>query len=210
MPDGPLPTALRRLRLRALRWPGSVRDLTGVSLALVAVIAGEVLLRVLPVPAETLLTLPGVLVAWSVFGGRSAAVSAGAAGLAVIVVAQGRTGGTFEAGFDEALILLALAAALIAAGLGAQAWAKRREGRALRLLDACAADALGRIEDAHRRLATAEAEAAAARGQLTTATKELSRARRALARDGARDGGPGPPASPEADFDEALRREGGV
>lgn len=179
-----------RLARVASGWPAPVRDLGAAGLAVFAICLGELLAMALPVPAEALLALPGVLLAWLVLGGTSAVFSLLVALAVVALLGQDRVPGLVGVGVHEPLELALMAAACIAICAGARLWARRREARAELLMDACAAEAL-------RRIAAAEAETAAARHAVAQAAAEVAEARRALAR---RDAG----------IEEAMRREGGV
>jgi hypothetical protein len=204
MPPDPPRLLLMRLAARAAHWPAPLRDLGAASLALWSVCLGELLAIALPVPAEALLALPGVLVAWWALGPGSAAFAMLAAALAVAVLGGGRADRLFGAGPEEALVMLALAAALVLVCLLVRRHAAERERRAALLLDACATDAACRIAAAEARLREAEAASAAARRRLAAAEADLQRAR---------DAGRARPAaswSRDAGLDEALRREGGV
>jgi hypothetical protein len=207
MTGAALSDLLRRLAARAAAWPPLPRDLAAASLALWSVCLGELLIPLLPVPAEALLALPGVMLAWWALGGASAAFALLATLLAVDLLAGDRDSALAGAGASEVLCLLALGGALVASGIAARAWARSRERRAALLLDACARDALGRIGEADRRLARAEAEAAGARSRLAAAEAALGAAQRAAAdaavARGLRSGR-------DTAFEAAWRSEGGI
>lgn len=199
MAGGPIRSRVSALARRLGAWPPMLRDLGAASIALWSVCLGEVLMLVLPSHGEVLLALPGVLLAWWLLGGASAAFALLVAALAVGMVAAARPSGLHGVSAHEALTFLAMALALVTLCFAAQAWARGRERRAALLLDACA-------DDAVRRIAAAEAAAAAARARLDAAEAELSQARLA-ARSTA---GRGAALSRDGGFEEARRSEGGI
>ncbi|WP_372617626.1 hypothetical protein [Falsiroseomonas sp.] len=196
--------ALERLLRDVAKWPPLLRDPFAAALALWSVCLGVLLASVLPFHAEVLLALPGVVLAWLLFGGSSAAFGLLVAALAVTWVAEGRRVSLFAAGAEEALVLFLLACGLGTACLGARLWVRQRERRAALLMDACAEDAVSRISAAEVRLAEAEAGAKAARQRLARAEADLAGALRSAAEAARRD------ATLDDGFEEARRREGGV
>ncbi len=148
------------LRALVAGWPPLLRDLAAAALALWSVCLGEVLILALPLPPEAMLALPGALIAWRLFGRVSAAFALLLAMLVVELVAHGRPKGLSGPVVGEALLLLAMVAALAAVCLAARLWARREARRNALLLDACAGDALGRIAVAEARLAETAAELA--------------------------------------------------
>jgi hypothetical protein len=153
---GGAPAVLARIRRAAETWPPILRDIGAAAVALLCVCVGEVAASALPLPAEVLLALPGVLLAWFALGWPSAV-------FALLDTAE------------EPVKLALLAAALIAAVLAARVWVRARERRAGLLMDACAQEAL-------RRIAAAEAETQAAHAALSRAEAALAEARARHAR----------------------------
>ncbi len=198
------PVALARLAQQLRQWPALLRDAGGAGLALASVCLGEVLILLLPLHAEVVLALPGLLLAGLVFGGASAGFGLVCAALAVNWAAAGRPLGLLDPGIGEAGLLLALALCLLVACLGLRLRSHQRERRAELLMDACARDAAARIVAAEARLAQAESDAAAARASLSRATQELALVQRSAVQTPRRD------SLPDGGLDEALRREGGV
>ncbi len=192
--------AVRRLAARAAAWPPLLRDLGAAGVMFWSVCLGELLVILLPLPAETVLALPGALVALLVFGAPSALFGLLGVTLVVTLVAAGRPFGLFGATPQEVLTLLTMTAGLATVCLAARVWARRLARRADLLLDACAGDALRRIAEADRRVAEAEAATGAARLRLDQAQAELHRARAEAAARRGRD----------AALEEARRSEGGI
>lgn len=188
----PTAAALARLGRAAAAWPPVLRDLGAAGLALLCVCLGEVAAMALPLPAEVLLALPGVLLAGLVLGWPSALFALLVAAATVTALAPVGMPGMVGDTPAEPLKLAALGLALIAAAPAARLWARRRERRADLLMEACAQEAL-------RRIATAEAETRAAHAALSRAEAALAEARARHAR-----------ASQDAAFQEARLREGGI
>lgn len=190
-PGGAL-AVLARIRRVADAWPPVLRDLGAAAVALLSICLGEVAARALPLPTEVLLALPGVLLAWFVLGWPSAVFALLVSAAAVVVLAPEGAPGLVGDTAEEPMKLALLAAALMAPAVAARVWVRRRERRAGLLMDACAQEAL-------RRIAAAEAETETARAALSRAEAALAEARARLMR-----------ASPDAAFQEARWREGGI
>ncbi len=192
MTAGGAPAVLARIRRAAETWPPILRDIGAAAVALLCVCVGEVAASALPLPAEVLLALPGVLLAWFALGWPSAVFALLAAAAVVAVLAPDGVPGLAGDTAEEPVKLALLAAALIAAVLAARVWVRARERRAGLLMDACAQEAL-------RRIAAAEAETQAAHAALSRAEAALAEARARHAR-----------AIQDAAFQEARLREGGI
>ncbi|MDO9710325.1 hypothetical protein [Paracraurococcus lichenis] len=185
-----------RLLARVAAWPAPTRDAGAAALALAGAALAQLLVRA-GLPAEVFLAVPGVVLAGLVFGRGSslfAALLTGAVIAAAFDPAAQQAVHGIPALPSLALALVCLAVALGTAALAAatviRAQAKARERRARVLMEACARDALGQIEAARRRLATAEAEVTQARDSLAQAQATAAPGRDPL--------------------EEALRSEGGV
>ncbi len=171
-----LPAPLDRFRSDTARWASPLRDLGAASLALWAVFLGEILLLLLPAPAEVLLALPGVVIAWWIFGAPSALFALLVAAAVVHLMAAGRVESALAATPGEALGPFLVATALVVACVAMRLRAHRRDAR--KGLDAMLEQATHQAETAQARLATAEADAAAARAELALARAKLDQLHR--------------------------------
>lgn len=198
-----LRTILDQLRGDAVRWPSPLRDLGAASLALWAVFIGEILILLLPLPAEVLLALPGVLAAWWIFGLPSAVFALLLAAVVVHVMAAGRVESALAATAGEALGPFLAAIALLAACAAVRLRPDRRttrQGPDVRL-----EQAMHQAAAAQARLAAAQADAGAARSELALARAKLDRLQRGT-----------PPTRREVAWptdggmDTARRTEGGI